>query len=389
MRVLIYSEAFAPKIGGVETIVMLLTQGLAQHASSAPNELVEVTLATCTPADGMNDAALPFCVVRRPNFSALVRLLRRSDVIHLAGPCFLPLALGLLFRKPVVVEHHGYQACCPNGLLFFEPSQSQCPGHFMAGRYRRCVECRSVSLGGLRSLVALLLSFPRRWLCESVACNVTISDHVARRVLLPRSRTIYYGISDSPAMRQKENSVSRPLHFAYVGRLVAEKGLPILVGAAKLLKEQGCSFRLEFVGDGPERSRLESMVDSLGLRSVTTFTGALRGEALEAALQDVGVVVMPSVWEETAGLSAIEHMMRGRAVIASDIGGLTEVVGDAGLKFSPGDTDGLARCMRLIIEHPSSRAELGRRGRERALKLFQTKGMIDAHAALYREIVRR
>jgi len=389
MRVLIYSEAFAPKIGGVETIVMLLAQGLAQHASSAPNELVEVTLATHTPADGMNDAALPFRVVRRPNFSSLVRLLRRSDVIHLAGPCFLPLALGLLFRKPVVVEHHGYQACCPNGLLFFEPSQSQCPGHFMAGRYGKCVECRSVSLGWLRSFVALLLSFPRRWFCRKVACNITISDHVARRILLPRSRTIYYGISSSPAMRQTEDSVSRPVHFAYVGRLVAEKGLSVLIGAAKLLKEQGCSFRLTFVGDGPERSRLEFMVDSHGLRSVTTFTGALRGEALEAALQDVGVVVMPSIWEETAGLSAIEHMMRGRAVIASDIGGLAEVVGDAGLKFSPGDTDRLARCMRLIIEHPSSSAELGRRGRERALKLFQTKGMIDAHAALYREIIQR
>ena len=389
MRVLIYSEAFAPKIGGVETIVMLLAQGLAQHASSDPNELVEVTLATRTPAEGTHDSQFPFRVVRKPNFTGLARLLRHADVIHLAGPCFIPLALGLLFRKLVVVEHHGYQACCPNGLLFFEPSQSQCPGHFMAGRYRRCVECRSVSLGGLRSLVALLLSFPRRWLCGRVACNITISDHVARRILLPRSRTVYYGISDSPAMRWKENSVSRPLHFAYVGRLVAEKGLSVLIGAAKLLKEQGCSFRLAFVGDGPERNRLESVVDSLDLGSLTTFTGALRGDALEAALQDVGVVVMPSVWEETAGLSAIEHMMRGRAVIASDIGGLAEVVGDAGLKFSPGDTDGLARCMRLIIEHPSSRAELGRRGRERALKLFQSKGMIDAHASLYWEITRR
>jgi len=388
MRVLIYSEAFAPKIGGVETIVMLLAQGLAQHISSAPNELAEVTLATRTAADGMNDAALSFRIVRRPNFTGLVRLLRRSDVIHLAGPCFLPLALGLLFRKPIVVEHHGYQACCPNGLLFFEPSQSQCPGHFMAGRYGRCVECRSASLGWLRSFVALLLSFPRRWLCGKVACNITITEHVARRILLPRSRTIYYGISESPAMRPEENPVSSRLHFAYVGRLVAEKGLPVLVGAARLLREQGCSFRLIFIGDGPERNHLESMVDSLGLRSVTTFTGGLRGDALEAALQDVEVVVMPSVWEETAGLSAIEHMMRDRAVIASDIGGLSEVVGDAGLKFSPGDADGLARCMRLVIEHPSFRSELGRRGRERAVEFFLSKGMIDAHAALYREITR-
>ena len=389
MRVLIYSQAFAPKIGGVETIVMLLAQGLAQHASAAPSELVDVTLATRTPADGMNDAALPFRTVRRPNFRVLVRLLRHADVIHLAGPCFLPLVIGLLFRKPVVVEHHGYQACCPNGLLFFEPSQSQCPGHFMARRYGRCVECSSVSLGWSRSFLALLLSFPRRWLCRRVACNITITDHVASRILLPGSRTIYYGIGDSLGIRRKENSVSSLLHFAYVGRLVAEKGLPLLIGAAGILREQGFSFRLTFIGDGPERNRLEIMVDSLGLRSVTTFTGGLRGEALEAILQDVEVVVMPSVWEETAGLSVIEHMMRGRAVIVSDIGGLSEVVGNAGLKFSCGDAEDLARSMRLMIEHPGSRSELGRSGRERALKFFRSQDMIDAHAILYQEVMRR
>ncbi|MHB8753364.1 MAG: glycosyltransferase family 4 protein [Candidatus Acidiferrales bacterium] len=235
----------------------------------------------------------------------------------------------------------------------------------------------------------MLLSFPRRWLCRKVACNITITDHVASRILLPRSRTIYYGISEWRGTQQEENSVSSPLHFAYVGRLVAEKGLSVLIGAARLLRDQGCLFRLTFVGDGHERNRLEHMVDSLGLRSVTVFAGGLRGEALEAILQEVEVVVMPSIWEETAGLSAIEHMMRGRAVIVSDIGGLSEVVGDAGLKFSCGDAEGLARSMRLMIEHPWARSELGRSGRERALKLFRSQGMIDAHAILYEEIIRR
>jgi hypothetical protein len=42
-------------------------------------------------------------------------LIRRANVVHLAGPALLPLLLARLFRKPVVVEHHGYQAICPNG----------------------------------------------------------------------------------------------------------------------------------------------------------------------------------------------------------------------------------------------------------------------------------
>ena len=55
---------------------------------------------------------------------------------------------------------------------------------------------------------------------------------------------------------------------------------------------------------------------------------------------------MPSIWEETAGLAAIEQMLRGRLVIASDIGGLGEMVGDAAIKFPAGDAPTLADQMK-------------------------------------------
>jgi len=387
MRVLIYSEAFAPKIGGVETIVMLLAQGLAQHASSAPNELVEVTLATRTPADGMNDAALPFCVVRRPNFSALVRLLRRSDVIHLAGPCFLPLALGLLFRKSVVVEHHGFQAICPNGQLLYDPAGTPCPGHFMAGRHRKCLRCNAAQ-GKLRSLKMWLSTFPRRWLCQRASANILPTEWLGTLLQLNRMATIPHGLSPTSISAITRVAPQVPT-FAFLGRLVSTKGARTLLDAAQQLNAKGLAFRIKIIGQGPEREILEQQARDLQIQDCVQFLGYIPIDQLQDSLADTTAVIMPSLAGEVFGLAAAENMQRGRTLIVSDIGALAEVVGDAGIKFPPGDAAGLARCMETVLASPLRAEELGRRGRERALKLFQSKGMIDAHASLYREIMRR
>ncbi len=236
----------------------------------------------------------------------------------------------------------------------------------------------------------LLLTFPRRWLCQHAAVNAPITAHMLKRLELPRSEVIYYGIPDpleQSQTRASRLSTSRPLCFAYVGRLVGLKGLPVLLEAANRLKMEGYDFRLKFVGDGPERANLEAQRRSLGLEDRVEFTGVLTGEAFHSAMEDVAAVVMPSIWEETAGLAAIEQMMRGKLVIASDIGGLSEVAGDAGLKFAPGDATALAACMKRAIDHPELVAQLGATARERALTLFRLERMVDEHLRIYRELL--
>jgi len=376
MKVLLYAHAFAPKIGGAETYVMLLAKGLAAKG-------ISVTVATPTPQDGFDDSALPFEVVRQPNLRTLWRLIGEADIVQLAGPVFVPLLLGLLRRKPVFVEHHGYQAVCPNGLLFYEPTKTACPGHFMARRYWHCLRCNALTSGWLKSLLMLLLTFPRRWLCKKVRANIPVTHHVLKRLGLPRSQVIYHGVPEVPENFPPSGTVPT---FAYVGRLVSEKGLPLLLEAAKRLKEEGYEFRLLFVGDGPERKRLETMTVKMELRDRVQFTGFLRGEALEAVMASAHAVIMPSVWEETAGLAAMEHMMRGRLVIASDIGGLGEVVGEAGLKFAPGEVDALVHCLRQVLEHPNLVTELGTKARQRALRFFRWERMVEEHLTLYQSL---
>ncbi|MBI4544604.1 MAG: glycosyltransferase family 4 protein [Gemmatimonadetes bacterium] len=403
-KVLLYSHYFSPAVGGAERFVELLASGLVREGH-------HVVVATATPPSKVVSTAFPFRVVRQPGAAALWRLIRSSDMVQLAGPAFLPLMLALLQRKPVVVEHHGYQAVCPNGLLLYEPTKAVCPGHFVARRYHKCLRCNAAERGWLGSVRLLLAAFPRRWMCRRVAANAPISAHVDKRLGLPRSRVIYYGVpdgrtraanssgcsaaaanleqagrrADSPGGRSDvpEAGSRRPRQFGYVGRLVSEKGLPLLLLAGQRLHQEGLEFHLFFIGDGPERPALEELTDRLGLRDRVTFTGFLQGESLDRALFDLDAVVMPSIWEETAGLAAMEHMMRGRPVIAADIGGLGEVVGEAGLMFPPADVGGLTRRLRQIVEGRVLVDELGRSARERALRVFGQQRMVGEYAALY------
>ena len=131
------------------------------------------------------------------------------------------------------------------------------------------------------------------------------------------------------------------------------------------------------------------MVLDQGLTRHVIFTGFLSGVGFDRATEEASVVVMPSIMEETAGLAAMEQMMRGRLVIASDIGGLAEIVDDAGLKFAVGNVDQLVTCMRRVLERRELENEIGIRARRRALGLFAEDRKIKEYLSLYRELLLR
>jgi glycogen(starch) synthase len=387
MKILLYVHSWAPSVGGVETSTRILAEGLAKWKVSKAADEIIVTLATQTPAGRMNDSQLPYAVVRKPGLRGLVREIQKADIVHLAGPTLFPLIIGYILRKPTIVEHHGYQVGCPNGMLLLEPIKTQCPGHFMAGRYGACLKCNSHTMGWWMSLKTLLLVFPRRWLCGKMAANVTITHHVSLRLMLPRSRTIYYGIENmEPRSKQIQKDAAKPLRLGYLGRLVPEKGLPVLFRAVRHLQKEGLPFHLTIIGDGPERDRLETLASDMAINHSLTFAGEMQRREVDQALRNMDVVVMPSLCEETAGLSAIEQMMSGGAVIVSDIAGLSEVVGDTGLKFEPGNAEELFACLKAIAKDRSKIEQLGSVARARALKEFSVKRYIMQHATLYREL---
>jgi glycosyltransferase involved in cell wall biosynthesis len=386
VKLLLYSHYFAPSVGGVETSVESLAQGLHEARSSE----MSVTVVTQTAIGAFDDGVFSFPVVRRPTLKKLWRLIRQSHIVHIAGPSLAPLFFAFVARRPFVVEHHGYQSICPNGSLTYSPERTICPGHFQAHRYWKCLRCRNCELSALQSLSSLLLMFPRLWLVRRAAKNLAITRHVMERNKLPRSEVVYYGIDDPRVKRNPGRSASDPrntISFAFVGRFVSEKGIPILLQAARQLAIEGRTFAVSLIGDGPDRAMLESLIRRDHLENHVSITGYLRGPKLTQALSEVHVVVMPSVCEETAGLAAIEQMMRGRLVIASKIGGLAEVIGSTGLCFAPGSAEALTNCMRRVLQEPGLIETLGREARIRALSLFARRRMIDDHRLLYRMVL--
>lgn len=234
-----------------------------------------------------------------------------------------------------------------------------------------------------------LLGFPRLWFCKRVASNVAISNHVLHRLSLPRSVMIYHGVPEMkplPVLEAGQGYRDSTPSFAYVGRFIREKGLIVLVEAAAILQREGLSFRLKLIGDGPERPDVQAAVERLGLRDRVTLTGMLQTEDMLRTTAETTALIVPSLWEELCPLAPIEQMMRGKALIVSSIGGLAEVVGDAGLQFPPGDSEGLDSCMRRLALDPQLVRKLGESARHRALSLFQERAMIDAHLNLYQSV---
>jgi glycogen(starch) synthase len=384
MKLLLHSHYFAPSIGGVESAVQSLADGISDY-SGPDGEKIDVTVVTNTPRGSYQDEMLNFRVVRQPSFFQFGQLIRAADIVHIAGPALSPMSIAWVLRKPFVIEHHGYQAICPNGLFLQAPDRCVCVGHFQAGHYGECFRCLKSESSRLRSGLRLFSMFPRNWLTRAATLNLAISNYVRDRHRLPGTRVVYYGIED-PVPIPTGDEASRRVIMAFVGRFVSEKGIPVLLQAVALLKREGLDFEVRLIGDGPERGNLENIIRREDLGDIVKVAGFLRGEEMVKALSDVRVVIIPSVWEETAGLAAIEQMMRGRLVIASNIGGLGEVVGDAGLRCEPGNASSLASCMKLVILDRSLIDSIGMNARKRARQLFMRARMIQEHATIYGSI---
>ena len=122
------------------------------------------------------------------------------------------------------------------------------------------------------------------------------------------------------------------------------------------------------------------------LSTCVRFTGRLDTAGLESTFANADIVVVPSLGGEVFGLVVAENMSRGLPVVASDLGALTEILGDAGFTFRVGDATELARQLGHLLDDSTLGLSLGVRARQRVIQRYPLSQMIDAHACLYRQI---
>lgn len=199
-----------------------------------------------------------------------------------------------------------------------------------------------------------------------------------------KMKMIYYGIS-GPSIQPVSLPFSPPV-ILLLGRLSSEKGFEVGIEAFSLLRKSGSNAKLIIAGEGDERPFLEHLIDKLGLREVTQFTGGLTRDEVYAAINRSTFVVMPSHFEGF-GLVALEAMQMGRAVIASDVGGLPEIVshGERGLLVPRQNPVALCLAMQDLLDVPEETVQMGKRAREWALKTYLLKENVDQYEALFEE----
>ena len=164
------------------------------------------------------------------------------------------------------------------------------------------------------------------------------------------------------------------------------KGYHYLLEAAALLKADGVKVRYQIAGDGPLRNQLEADVNRLRLRDEVRFLGFITDTAEFFA--GVDIFAMPSLYEGL-GVAALEAMAAGKAVVATEVGGLTESVidGVTGFLVPPRNPVALAAAIaRLARTHALAQA-MGHQGRARARQHFSLQHMARQNEAYYHELL--
>jgi sugar transferase (PEP-CTERM/EpsH1 system associated) len=172
-----------------------------------------------------------------------------------------------------------------------------------------------------------------------------------------------------------------------VGRMVAVKNYPLLLRAfARLPAAPRCTLVL--IGDGPDRGMLERVASVIGIRDQVEFVG--HRDDVPRVLQQLDIFVLPSLSEGMSN-TLLEAMATGLAVLASDVGGNSEIIQAerSGLLFRSGDVQAAADQLERLIRDAALRAALGRAAAARVRAHFGIEAMLRRYEALYRRVWER
>ncbi len=308
----------------------------------------------------------------------------RPDVVHIHNlyPFLSPWILRD-FRAagvPIVMTLHNYRLVCPNGLCLshHEVCERCAGGHEYWCVLRNCEGNPAKSVGyALRNWVA------RR--ARLYLDNVTLytSPTVFLRDWLAKWGVPAERIRILPNMNSLEGETGTEGlgdYVAFVGRLSPEKGVDVLLRAARQCPE--IEFRV--AGDDAHAGELKRRSPSN-----VRFVGKLGREELQNFYAGARMVVAPSLFYEGFPLVIVEAMVKGRPVVCSKIGGLPEIVDDGktGFCFTPGDVLELVSRIRLLWQDASLCRRLGEAGREKALRDYAPDRYYDSLMRIYREAI--
>lgn len=333
MKILFSSYLFDPSVGGIESVSKIL----ADKFAAAGHDVHIITQSVGGPVPDAN-----YRLTRRPSIAEIFRLLRWCDLFFQNNISLRSLIPALIVRKPTLITHQTWLQNVRGGS------------------------------GWQNRLKQALLRF---------VTNIAISKAVADRL---SSSSFVIGNPYDDRVFHLMPEIARDKTIVFVGRLVSDKGVDLLLEATKLLQRNGFSPDLSIVGSGPEEGNLRKLSAQLGLDRQVTFAGQQSGITLAQTLNRHRVLVVPSRWAEPFGVVAVEGIACGCVVVGSQEGGLKEAIGPCGLTFENENVVALAAQLEHMINRPDARATLLQHAPEHLAK-FQS----EAIAAAYLRVMKK
>jgi L-malate glycosyltransferase len=236
-----------------------------------------------------------------------------------------------------------------------------------------------------------------RWKYHQVDCFIAASNAIRDMLIgdgIDRDRieTVYEGIDLHRVQVEPAANIHAefwlPTHAPVVGAVAAltqEKGHKYLIDAAALVVREVPDARFVILGEGDLRPTLERQIKELHLDKHVVLPG-FRADVL-AFMKSFDVFVMSSLFEGL-GTSLLDAMALSKPTVASDTGGIPEVVshGETGFLVPPRDAHELAAAITKLLKDPERRQRMGRAGLERVTRVFTADEMIERTLAVYRKL---
>ncbi len=184
---------------------------------------------------------------------------------------------------------------------------------------------------------------------------------------------------------RSEKREDSPITLIVPRRLYEKNGVEFFIRAMPLIV-QSLDVRALIVGDGPERAKLEELTLLLGMDSHVEFLGKREHSEMPLLLSSADLAIFPSLMEATS-VAALEAMACGLPVVASNVGGLPELVqDDTGGLFRPRDSRSLAETV-LSLVSTQNIVEMGTKARQRVTEQWSNQHLVNQHLDTYRSII--
>jgi glycogen synthase len=367
MRIIMWSDAFWPTVGGTEMMVGNLIIALKK----AGHELMVITANSKQTPPVWEYEGVP---VYRFRFN---RMLENRDLKQIGEIVSRIAELKREFKPDVVHYHSGLAETSAFYHLHTRqahPSPTVMTIHAMYTPYLQ----PQTLLGRMARTSNWVTAVSATTLAETRTLAPEIKAH---------SSTIYNGLP-IPALEPTLLQFSPP-RLLCVGRTVKEKGFDLAIVAMTQIRQKFPEARLIIAGEGEARPALEAKVAELGLGEAVEFLGLVDPTEIPALINTASLVIMPSRWSEPFGLSALQAAQMARPIVATRIGGLPEVVaeGETGLLFKQDDSAALADSILYMLEHPVEAQRMGEAARKRAREKFSLDATVSAYETLYRRLI--